>query len=210
MAVTQTGVVSTGQKQSGQQSGQPAGQDESRRRETEMVRTSAFPFASPFALLQRFFTDDVMNLFDELDGRPGNAGQLRRPLAAAIAWAPKIDVVQRANELVVRADLPGVNPDDVTVEVNDDAMTISGERRQEHSEEHGSVYRFERSYGTFFRQIPLPKGAIANQARANFKDGVLEISVPAPSEQVTRGRRIEISRGDAAKQSGSERKHEGA
>ena len=112
----------------------------------------------------------------------------------AIAWMPKIDVVQRNNELVIRADLPGVNPDDVVVEISEDAITISGERKQEHVEENGSVYRYERTHGTFYREIPLPAGAIANQAKASFKDGVLEIIAPAPPEQVSRGRRLEISR----------------
>jgi HSP20 family protein len=102
--------------------------------------------------------------------------------------------VQRNNELVVRADLPGVNPDDVTVEIGDSAITISGERKQEHVEEKGSVYRFERTYGAFHREIPLPEGAIADQAKAAFKDGVLVITMPAPPEQVARGRRLEISR----------------
>ena len=74
------------------------------------------------------------------------------------------------------------------------AITISGERKQEHVEEKGSVYRFERTYGAFHREIPLPEGAIADQAKAAFKDGVLAITVPAPPEQVSRGRRLEISR----------------
>ena len=115
-----------------------------------------------------------------------------------IAWAPRVDVVQRGNELVVRADLPGMRPDDVTVEISDDAITISGERQEERSEENNGVYRYERTYGSFFREIPLPEGAMVDGAKANFKDGVLEITVPAPPEQVSRGRRLEISRGDQA------------
>jgi HSP20 family protein len=103
--------------------------------------------------------------------------------------------VQRGNELVVRADLPGVKPDDVTVEIGDDTITISGERQQEHKQESGGVYRFERTYGSFFREIPLPEGALVDRAKASFKDGVLEVTVPAPPEQVSRGRRLEISQG---------------
>jgi HSP20 family protein len=81
---------------------------------------------------------------------------------------------------------------------SDNAITISGERQQEHEEDRGGVYRFERSYGAFFREIPLPEGAIVDQAKASFKDGILEITVPAPPEQVSRGRRLEVSRGDDA------------
>ena len=199
MAAKETDAASTRQKESGQareaqqsnmQRGNPQ-QDKSQRSDSPLARRDVFPFASPFALLQRFFSDDLMNLFDDIGSHRGRSASRTR---TSIAWTPKIDVVQRHNELVVRADLPGMNPDDVTVEVGNSAITISGERKQEHVEESGSVYRFERTYGSFYREIPLPEGAIANQAKAAFKDGVLEITVPAPPEQVSRGRRLEISR----------------
>src|SRR5262249_14693210 len=86
------------------------------RDENRLARRSPF-LMSPFALLQQFFNDEIL----------GNA--------PARAWSPKIDVVQRGNELVIRADLPGVNPDEVVVEVGDRAVTVSGERRQEREEE---------------------------------------------------------------------------
>jgi len=164
-------------------------------------------FISPFALLQRFFNDDLVTLFSDVGRQPnrlaaqargGETAQRQGAGGNVIAWAPRVDVVQRGNELVVRADLPGMRPDDVTVEISDDAITISGERQEERSEEHNGVYRYERTYGSFFREIPLPEGALVDGAKANFKDGVLEIIVPAPPEQVSRGRRLEISRGDQA------------
>ena len=89
--------------------------------------------------------------------------------------------------------------DDVKVEVTEDAVTVQGERRREHEEERGGVYRSERSYGSFYRVIPLPDGAIPDQAKATFKDGVLEIRMPAPPDQVTRGRRLDIKEGTDAK-----------
>jgi HSP20 family protein len=170
--------------------------------EKRLARRDMPAVPSPFALLQRFFTDDITNLFGEISSRRGSLGSGAQAGRADMAvFAPKIDVVQRGNELVVRADLPGVNPEDVAVEISDDAITISGERQQEQEEENGSVYRYERSYGAFYREIPLPEGAIVDEARATFKDGVLEITVPAPSEAVSRGRRLEISRGDEAQKS---------
>jgi HSP20 family protein len=84
------------------------------------------------------------------------------------------------------------------IDITDEAIAISGERRQEQESENAGVYRSERSYGSFYRTIPLPRGAISDQAKATFKDGVLEIRVPAPPDQVTRGRRIEIQ--DASQQ----------
>ena len=82
--------------------------------------------------------------------------------------------------------------EDVAIDVTDDQITISGERRQEQENERGGVYRSERSYGSFSRTIPLPEGAMTDQAKATFKNGMLEIRIPSPPEQVTRGRRLEI------------------
>jgi HSP20 family protein len=109
-----------------------------------------------------------------------------------ITWAPRIDVAQHDNQLVIRADLPGLSKDDIKVDATEDGITIQGERRREHEDERRGVYHRERSYGSFYRFLPLPPGAIADQAKASFKDGVLEISMPAPPEQVNRGRRLEI------------------
>jgi HSP20 family protein len=178
-------------------------------REEDRERQLQRSFLSPFGLLQRFFIDDIAELFDGRGIGGGSRTQPRDAGMARPAWGPKIDVVQRGNELIVRADLPGTTPDDVVVEISEDMITISGERHQEHEEDRGSVHTVERTYGAFFREIPLPEGAIVDQAKATFKDGVLEITVPAPPEQVSRGRRIEISRGDDASKSPAKEK-EGA
>jgi HSP20 family protein len=108
-------------------------------------------------------------------------------------WTPDVEVFHRGNELVVKADLPGLKKEDVKVDITEDAITIQGERRREHEEEKEGIYRSERSYGSFYRTIPLPEGAITEQAKATFRDGVLEIRLPAPPEQASRGRRLEIS-----------------
>jgi HSP20 family protein len=110
-----------------------------------------------------------------------------------------IEVVHRENELVVRIDLPSLSKDDIKVNVTEDAITIQGERKREHKEEREGVFRSERRYGSFSRVIPLPEGTMTDQAKASFKDGVLEVTMPAPPEQVRRGRRLEISEGAAAK-----------
>jgi len=107
-------------------------------------------------------------------------------------WSPAIDVFQRGNDLVVRADVPGLSKDDITVDIADDQLTIRGERRYDHEEERDGVFRSERSYGNFCRVVPLPQGAIADSAKATFNHGVLEIVLQAPSFDVRRGRRIEI------------------
>jgi HSP20 family protein len=107
------------------------------------------------------------------------------------AWAPPVEVSERGGQLVIRADLPGLTKKDVRVEVRDDALTIQGERRQEREEKRKGFYRTERSYGSFFRQIPLPEGTDAGSAKAAFKDGVLEVTMPAPPKP-PKGRAVPI------------------
>jgi HSP20 family protein len=96
------------------------------------------------------------------------------------AWAPRMDVQQCGGNLVVSAELPGLKREDVKVEVNDDALTIQGERKQEHSQDHDGYHRWERSYGRFYRAIPLPQGANTDQIKAELKDGLLKVSIPVP------------------------------
>jgi HSP20 family protein len=107
-------------------------------------------------------------------------------------WAPQIEVEERGNQLVVRADLPGLKKDDVKVEVNDTVMTISGERKEEREEKREGFYHSERSYGTFARRIPLPEGVNPDEVKAAFNNGVLEITMPAPPRPQSRSRQIEI------------------
>jgi len=159
--------------------------------------------SDPFGMLDRF-ANEMDRIFDDFGfGRGWLSPRLGRAQSGTevetFTWAPRVDVHQRNNELVVRADLPGIKKDDITVDVTDDAITIQGERHQEDQEERGGVYRSERSYGSFYRMIPLPEGAITDQAKATFRDGVLEIRMPAPPEQVTRGRRLEIGETGAKK-----------
>lgn len=113
-------------------------------------------------------------------------------------WSPKIDVRERDNNLVVSADLPGLNKEDVKLEVTDEGLCIRGERKREHEEKREGYYRSERSYGTFSRIIPLPEGANVDQAKAEFNNGVLEVTVPIP-ESARRRREIPIGAAAAPK-----------
>lgn len=163
---------------------------------------------SPFEMLDRF-ADEMDRVFDDFGFGRGwmsprrGRGWLRFPWRADVgeweAWTPEIEVFHRHNELVIRADLPGLSKEDVKVDVTEDGITIQGERKREHEEEREGVYRSERSYGSFSRTIPVPEGTITDQAKASFKNGVLEITMPAPPEHVRRGRRLEITEGATAK-----------
>ncbi len=147
--------------------------------------------SSPFSMLERF-ADEMDRMFDEF-GLGRGWGRPTASIGSMMSWTPSVEVSQRNNELVIRADLPGMAKDDVKVDVSEDSITIQGERKKEQEEERGGIYRSERSYGSFYRVIGLPEGAMTDQAKATFKDGVLEITMPAPPDQVSRGRRLEIS-----------------
>jgi HSP20 family protein len=172
-------------------------QTEVARRQGSDVARREGEWRGPFSLLDRF-ADEMDRVFDDFGfgrswlPRPGRGWAGLQQRGGANAWIPAVEVFHRNNELVVRAELPGLKKDEVKVEVADDMLTIQGERKREHEEEHEGLYRSERSYGTFRRVIELPPGTMPDQANATFKDGVLEVTMPAPSEQVRRGRQLEI------------------
>jgi HSP20 family protein len=107
-------------------------------------------------------------------------------------WNPQIDVQQRSDSVIVRADLPGVSKEDVQIEVEGDVLVISGQRREEREEgDDDQGYRLvERSYGSFYRTVPLPQGTDPDQIEATMRDGVLTVTLPLPEE--ARPRRITI------------------
>jgi HSP20 family protein len=121
----------------------------------------------------------------------GRLGSGRDMLWSDQRWLPHVDVLRRGDELVVRADLPGLKKDDISVDVPNNVLTIRGERKEESREEREGYYGHERSEGSFYRSIPLPENANLDQARARFEDGVLEVALPAPKEQQG-ARHIEI------------------
>jgi len=152
----------------------------------------------------RRFTEEMDHYFAHLGMGRGGQGTAA---AGSEFFAPPVEVLERDGRLIVRADLPGLTKDDVRVEITDNVLTIEGERRSEHEErQEGGVLRSERVYGMFRRQIPLPEGVNADQATANFKDGVLEVSMPAPQRQ-TRGRQIEVQSSASSAQESQESNH---
>lgn len=102
---------------------------------------------------------------------------------ALSAWAPPVEVSYNNGNLVVSAELPGLSDKDVKVEVNNDVLTIEGERRVEEERNEGGVHLTERRYGRFYRAIALPDGADVQKAKADFQNGVLRITIPVPETQ---------------------------
>jgi HSP20 family protein len=111
--------------------------------------------------------------------------------SASIAWTPTVEISEREGEYRILAELPGLSPNEVRVEVEDDALILQGERQVERDATEGGIRRSERQFGIFYRRIPLPEGANPEQAKAKFHDGILEITIPAPDRQAKR-RQIQI------------------
>ena len=103
-----------------------------------------------------------------------------------------IDVFERDNRLVTKVDLPGLKKEDVKVEVTDGHLAISGHRKNEVEEEKDNVFRCERSYGSFYRAVPLPAAAKLEDVKATFANGVLEVSVPLPARAQAAPRAVHI------------------
>ena len=142
---------------------------------------------SPFGLMHQL-SDEMSRFFQSF----GFDRELTSSAFDRDLLSPRVDVLRRGDNVVIRADLPGLSKDDITVDVRDNVLTIRGERREENREEGEGYYWQERSAGRFSRSIPLPDGADTEQANARFENGVLEVAVPAPEQQPDRGRRIDI------------------
>jgi HSP20 family protein len=150
-------------------------------------------------MMQRI-SEEMDRLFESFGvGRnffPEEMGQGRglRGQPGASLWSPHLEVHERNGKLVIEVDLPGVRREDVNVQVEPDAVIIQGERTQQSQRNEQGYYHSERSYGSFYRAIPLPEGIDVEQAAATFRNGVLEIEMPMP-QQRGRGRKLEVREG---------------
>ena len=141
------------------------------------ITPQEFFSSNPFSLMRRM-TEEMDRVIQEFG--------LERDSGNRAGWSPAIEVTERDGQYNVRAELPGLSPDDVRVEVVNDALVIQGERKVEHEEKDGGVQRTERQYGFFYRSIPLPEGADTEHANAKFQNGMLEVTVPVPQQKENR------------------------
>jgi HSP20 family protein len=163
--------------------------------------TLALAAASPFAFVRRF-AEEIDRLFDDfgivggIHMPPfitrGNEPLRREAGLVEAVWSPQIDVMEKDAHIVVRADLPGINKDDIHVEVMGDTLTIQGERKAEKKEEREGYSYSECSYGRFYRALPLPEGTDVTKVNADFHNGVLEVSIPLPMKPEPQARRVEV------------------
>jgi HSP20 family protein len=132
---------------------------------------------------------EMNRLFNNLFDAPGgtdSGGPLRR-------WIPAMDLVETDEDFVLRADLPGLAEGDVNIELDDNVLTVSGERKSEHEQRKEGYYRVERASGSFSRSLTLPEGVDPERIKASFDRGVLEVRIPKPEER--KPRKVAISVG---------------
>jgi HSP20 family protein len=127
------------------------------------------------------FSQEFTRLFNTLF----DAGE-----APAQRWLPAMDLVEADDHFVLKADLPGLAEEDVSIEIQDNTLTVSGERKAEHEEHERGWYRVERQFGRFSRSLSLPEGIDADAVTASFDNGVLSVSIPKPEER--KPRRVQI------------------
>lgn len=132
------------------------------------------------------FSTDFDRLFSSIFGDEGRAQR----------WTPAMDLAEEDQHFVLRADLPGLTEEDVSIELSDNVLRVSGERKAEEEHKGRGWYRVERSFGRFSRSLTLPEGIEEDQIEASFRNGVLEVRIPKPEER--QPRRIAIHAGDGA------------
>ncbi len=126
----------------------------------------------------------LFNTFFDTPAQPHNGGR---------GWIPAMDLVETDSDFVLRADLPGLSEDDVNIELEDNVLTVSGERKAEHEERKEGYYRIERTSGAFRRTLTLPEGVDPASVKASFDRGVLEVRIPKPEQR--KPRRVAIAVG---------------
>jgi HSP20 family protein len=120
------------------------------------------------------------------------------------SWMPAVDVWETDNELVYAFDIPGISEDEINVEYDDGALTVSGTRERTEQTEDDRFYRYERRFGSFSRTVGLPQSVEEDAIRADYRNGVLEIHVPKP--EAPKPRRIQIGSGEQATIEGSSKR----
>lgn len=118
-----------------------------------------------------------------------------QPFGALARWdtgGPRTDVAETENALEISVELPGLDQKEIDVSLTDGALTIKGEKKSEHEESKKGYHLSERSYGSFYRTIPLPSGVDTDKANAQFKNGVLTVTLPKTPDALARVKKIEV------------------
>lgn len=143
-------------------------------------------YTAPFEEMERMFNDFLQQRFWGQSWMP----RMRFPESTDVSTS--IDMFEDGNELVIKADIPGMKKEDIKIDLSDNVLSISGEKKSEEKTEQKDYYRVERSFGAFNRKLHLPVEVQVDQAKASFKDGVLEIRMPKSESEKAKVRKITV------------------
>lgn len=166
--------------------GRNMGKKDKKHEEKEVMVPEKAELVSPFEEMERWFGDFFNRPFFSPMWMP------RFNLPRMQQVTPSLDIYEEEDAVVVKAELPGIGKEDVEVDISDDLLTISGEKKAEEKLERKDYHRIERSYGSFSRSVRLPGEVLSDQAKASFKDGVLEVRIPKTEAAKQKKRKIEI------------------
>lgn len=138
----------------------------------------------PFREL-RSLQDEVNRLFNVGINRSGDGEEIVRG-----AWSPSVDIFENQDKIVLEAELAGMKPEEVDISIENNIITLKGERKFEKTEDKDNYHRVERSYGSFVRSFTLPRTVVSDEAEASFNNGVLSVTLPKREE--AKARKIEI------------------
>ena len=159
-----------------------------KKKSKELAKVELTKAISPVEEMERWFEDVFRKPFSLL--RPSWFPRVRFPEIEEIT--PTIDVFEEGDNVVVKAELPGMGKEDIDVKVTDDIIIISGEKKKEEKVEKKNYYRMERSYGSFTRSLRLPTEVQTEKAVAKFKEGVLEVRIPKTEEAKKKEKKVSI------------------
>ena len=154
----------------------------------EMIKSETAREISPFEEMEKRFEDFFRRPFSMF----GPSWLTRGKFPEMGVVTPDVDIFEDGNDVVVKAELPGMKKENIEVNLTDDMITVSGEKKKEEKVEKKDYYRVERSYGSFTRSFKLPKDVQSDKAKATFKEGVLEIRVPKTAEAISKEKKIAI------------------
>jgi len=140
-------------------------------------RTNGREVSSAFTeIMNRFFADDIFSTGLEKTG-----------------WNPRVDVYEKDNHFIVKADIPGMNEKDLNVEIDNQIMTISGTKEEEHETKEKNYHQIERNYGSFCRTVSLPENIETERINAEYKQGVLTVTLPKNKETISKKIQVKVS-----------------
>jgi len=156
---------------------------------TELAKTERPRYLAPVEEMERWFEDLFRSPFSLLSKR---AWPELRELTEFETLSPRVDISEEGNELVLKADMPGVEKKDIDITIADNMLTISGEKTHEEKVEKGSYVRCERTHGSFFRRFELPSDIDADKIKAHLENGVLEVRLSKTEESKSRSKKITV------------------